>query len=87
MKCYIENTSIKFYSQGGFRYFTVFKNPVEQILPLENGIIVKLLDDPNYDWYDPNWIDIEIGFKYVSIIDHPHDIPTPIGIYQLGMKQ
>jgi len=81
IKCYIEDTNLKFYTKGGFRYFAVFKQAIQNVFPLENGLIIKLLDDPNFERFDPNNLQLDMGAKYVSIIDHPLDTPTPIGVY------
>ena len=52
-----------------------------KVFPLENGIIVKLKDDSNFERFDPFKIDQDTGAKYVSILDHPHDSPTSLGIF------
>lgn len=79
IKCFIDNQTLRIYTKGGFWYLVAFHTEVLDVYPLENGIIVKLVSDPNLEKFSPLSLDLEPTIQYVSVIDHPYDHPAPLG--------
>ena len=74
-----QDSSLRIYSRGGSEFIVPLHFKVEDVYPIENGIIIKVLYDKHLLFFDPFQIrrDGQIAqsqlpeYAYLTIQDHP----------------
>jgi hypothetical protein len=52
-RCYFKDSSLRVYSRGGSEFIVPMIFNVEQVYPIENGLIVKVRYDRDKLYFDP----------------------------------
>jgi len=86
-RCYFKDTSLRVYSRGGSEFVVPMVFQVEDVYPIENGIIAKLRYDRDKLMFDATQIrggplnrnqSTQKEWTYATITDHPLDDIHPL---------
>jgi hypothetical protein len=92
-RCYFKDSSLRIYSRGGSEFIVPMVFQVEQVYPIENGLIAKLAYDRDKLMFDASQVRKEPLFMrneatkewtYVTILEHPLDDIHPLAFQNVN---